>query len=631
MRCWDAENRLGAFLDLACHVLDDRVMRRTLLISLLLVVGCGDRKTGGDDGTDAGGSLDGLVSLTVKPADQTLVIVQGQPAVSAYTALGTFDDGRIEDVSALVSFALTEPTLGGFTASELTTTNGKGGQTQVVANAAGIEGATGLTVILMQTHSDPGSTLPTDPAAPFGGPADAGRAPQLVYPNDAVVVPPNLGRLELHFRPGTSNTLFQLTFTSSVLDLTIYLRCTTPLNGGCIYLPDAQVWSWIAESHRGTDPVTWSLKATDDTGTGVGTSSAMTIKFAPEDVAGGIYYWTTTLRAIMRYDFASATQTIAEQFIGTEMTGGTCVGCHALSRDGKKMVAEAGGQNDGRLLLLDVATKTPLVPFGSTQKSNFESWNMDGSAFVGVWADSGTNFNLMLFDGTTGAVTETIAVGGTATNPTNHPDWSPLGDRIAFTNVGVMNTLQMMYNSEIRTVAKVGGAWAPHTVLVPRAAGKNRYYPAFAPDGKMLVFNESTCATGNTGGDCNGDTDPTAKLYSVDGIAGGAVTALARANGPGVADAGQTSLTNSFPKWNPYVFARDKSGGRIGWVTFSSTRKYGLRNPPGSGTLLWMAAVDLDAPAGTDPSFSAFALPFQDIATSNHIAQWTTKVVGPIQ
>ena len=32
--------------------------------------------------------------------------------------------------------------------------------------------------------------------------------------------------------------------------------------------------------------------------------------------------------------------------------------------------------------------------------------------------------------------------------------------------------------------------------------------------------------------------------------------------------------------------------------------------------------------SGQDPSFSAFALPFQDITTSNHIAQWTTEVVG---
>jgi len=607
------------------------MMRHLMSIVLVVTLGCGSH--GGDGGgNDSGvGDLDGLVSLTVEPADQTLVIQNSQPATSAYTVTGTFDDGRVEDVTQLVQLSLADGTLGSFAAAELTTTVHKGGQTEVVASAAGVTGSTGVTVRLEQTYTDPSSTVPADPAAPFGGAPDAGRAPTLVYPNTGVVVPPNLGRLELHFLPGTNNTLFELTFESAVLQLKVYLRCTQPLGGGCIYQPDNTVWAWIADSHRGTTPLTWRLRGTDDAGTAVGTSADFTIAFAPEDVTGGIYYWTTTHKAIMRFDFASQTQTVAEQFIGTEMTGGTCVGCHALSRDGKKMVAEAGGQNDGRLLLLDVATKTPMVPFGSTQKSNFESWNPDGSAFVGVYADNGaTNFNLMVFDGTTGTVTETIDAGGTSTNPTNHPDWSPLGDRIAFVNVGVKNTLQMMYNGEIRTVAKSGGAWQPAQVLVPRAAGKNRYYPAFAPDGTLLVFNESTCNSGNTGGECNGDTDPTAKLYAIDGVAGGPITALDAANAPGVADNGATSLTNSFPKWNPFVFKRSATGGRLAWVTFSSTRRYGLRSPPGNGTLLWMAAVDLDAPAGTDPSSAAFALPFQDIATSNHIAQWTTQVVGPI-
>ncbi len=604
------------------------------LVLSVLAVACGSRSEGGgDDGIDATGDpLAGLVSLAVSPVDQTLTIVEGAPAISGYAAIGTFEDGRTEDVTALTRFALAEPTLGLFAGDELTTSSERGGITHVLATAGATDGTTGVTIRLEQTWRDPGSPdLPTDPAAVFAGATGAGPAPALVYPNDGVVLPPNLGRLELHFRPGTGTTLYELTFASTVIDLKVFLRCTLPLGGGCIYQPDAQVWRWLANTHRGTEAVTWSLRATDDAGASVGASTSQTLRFAPQDVTGGIYYWTTTLRAIMRYDFASQTQTAAEQFIGTEMSGGTCIGCHALSRDGTKMVAEAGGQNDGRLLLLDVATKTPLVPFGSTPRSNFESWNPDGSAFVGVYADSGaTTYDLMLFDGTTGALTETLPVGGTATNPSNHPDWSPLGDRIAYVSVGVHNTLQMMYAGEIRTVTRTAGTWSSPEVLVPRAAGKNRYYPAFAPDGRMLVFNESTCNNGNTGGECNGDTDPTAKLYAIDGVAGGTITALDRANAPGVDDGATVNLTNSFPKWNPFVFSRDASGGRLAWVTFSSTRRYGLRSPPGSGTLLWMAAVDLDAPAGTDPSAAAFALPFQDLATSNHIAQWTTEIVGPL-
>jgi len=595
----------------------------------LAAAACGSKGPGNGTPTPDAGPLDGLTSITVTPADQTLTIVNGAGASSLYTAIGTFSDGHTADVTAYASFELADTSLGQFGGALLKTTETHGGQTQVVATAGGVTGQTGLTLVFQHVWNDPSSTdLPADPAAPFGGPDGPGRAPSLVYPNDGVVVPPNLGRLEFHVHPGTGNTLFELTFVSPVLNLTVYLRCTQPLNNGCVYQPDDQLWTWLEQSAAGGAPVSWSMRGTDDAGTGVGGSGASKIRFAPEAVTGGIYYWTTSNgTGVMRYDFASTTQTTADKYLGTELSSGTCIGCHALSRDGTKLVAEAGGQNDGRILLLDVGTKMPMVPFASTAKSNFESWAPDGSAYVGVYADSGADdYNLMLFDGSTGAKTGTIDVGGTQTNPIDHPDWSADGDHIAFVRVGVANTLQRMYNGGLATVARSAGAWGAATDLVPAAAGKNRYYPAYSPDSARVVFDESTCNTGNTGGECDGDTDPTATLWMVD-AGGGTPVALAAANAGGVADNGATALTNSFPKWNPFIFKRDAGGGRLAWITFSSKRQYGLRTPPGSGTLLWMAAIDLDAPAGTDPSSPAFALPFQDVTTSNHIAQWTTKVV----
>jgi hypothetical protein len=121
--------------------------------------------------------------------------------------------------------------------------------------------------------------------------------------------------------------------------------------------------------------------------------------------------------------------------------------------------------------------------------------------------------------------------------------------------------------------------------------------------------------------------------------AGATPVQLAAANTPGIADSGNTDLTNSFPKWSPFVFQRTSEfGSQVEWLTFSSTRMYGLRQPPAggsenpSGTLLWMVAVDPQkAAGGVDPSYAAFALPFQDLTTSNHIAQWTTQVVPIIQ
>ncbi|MCE9576674.1 MAG: hypothetical protein K8W52_26240 [Deltaproteobacteria bacterium] len=601
-------------------------MKYAVAIVMTLLVACGSKGGGGSPDANP---LAGVTSIAVTPADQTLTIASSAPASSTYVATATFADGHSADVTAIATFAIDDPSLGTFGGPLLKTTDSHGGQTQVTATVGTITGATRVTIKLAQSWNDPASTgLPTNPAGLFGGATDAARAPGLVYPNDGVVVPPNLGRLELHFYPGTNNTLFELRFASAVLDVKVYLRCTTPLNNGCVYQPDATLWGWLARSAAGGEPVTWSLRGTDDAGTAVGTSGTAAMRFAPDGLDGGIYYWTTSNgTGVMRYDFGSTTQTAPEKYLGTELTGDTCVGCHALSRDGTKLVAEAGGQNDGRVLLLDVGTKQPKVPFASTAKSNFEAWAPDGNAFVGVYADSGADdYNLMTFDGSTGAKTGTIDVGGSATHPIDHPDWSPTGDRIAFVKVGQAQTLQRMFNGGIATVAQAGGTWGAATDLVPAASGKNRYYPAFSPDGAQVVFDESTCNTGNTGDECDADTDPTATLWSVP-VAGGAPVALARANAPGVADGATTALTNSFPKWNPFVGKRDASGGRLAWITFSSTRRYGLRQPPGSGTLLWMAAIDLDAPAGTDPSAAAFALPFQDVSTSNHIAQWTTKIV----
>ena len=575
--------------------------------------------------------LDGLASLAITPADQILVIDQGAAATSTYKVTGTFTDGHTADITAQCALTLADPSLGGFVHASFTSVTDHGGATQVVADTGTMTASTKLTLVLAQTWNDPASTnLPADPAQPFGGPADPARAPSLVYPNDGVLVPPNLGRLELHFRPGTGNTLFELWLSNAVTDIKVYLRCTQPLNGGCVYLPDAQVWSWLANTNRGGDPVQWSIRGTDDNGTGVGSSTAMHVAFAFADVTGGIYYWTTTTESIMRYDFASTTQTTATKYIGTELEN-TCIGCHALSRDGTKLVAEVNGQNDGRTALVDVASKAVMNAFGSPPKSMFESWNPDGSQYVSVYGDTGaTTYDLQLIDGNHGTLVSTIPVGGTATHPSDHPDWSLDGSHVAYVKVGIAGTMQRMWNGSIYQVAQSGGTWSAPQLLVQAASSlENNYYPAYAPDGRLLIYDHSTCTSGSAqGGECNADTNATATLMALDSTAGGTPFALANANKPGIADGAATALTNSFPKWNPFVFGKSLTGGHLAWITFSSKRMYGLRTPPGSGTLLWMAAIDLDAPAGADPSFVAFALPFQDYTTSNHIAQWTTQVVG---
>ena len=612
---------------------------------------------GGPDAGDAGPNRH-LTGLTLTPLNPTLTINGATPARQDFVVTGAYDDGQSEDVSAQAHFALADTTLGAFNHEHFVSQTDRGGVTQINVSLDGQTVSTGLTLVKHQTFTS-GTGLPADPETPFGGPVDAARAPQLVYPNDGVLLPPNLGRLEFHFVPQSgADTLFRLSFQNSVTDIQVYLRCGTPVNGGCIFLPDDAVWKAMSSGSRGGEPVTVTAAATDDTGTSVGTSSPLHISFSKEDLAGGLYYWTTSnvvpgqQAAIMRFDFAG-TQTVASPYLTAANTnppdggssGANCLGCHALSRDGTKVVAEVQGQNDGRILMWDVANSTPEVDFATSDKSIFEAWNPDGSQFVGVM--DGQNM-LRIHDGNSGAVVSTIPGTGTATNPADHPDWSNDGQKIVYVKIGDTGstgqnnsggTRQRMHEGAIELVTKLPDAgWSAPTELVGRTANVNHYYPAFAPNDGFIVFDESHCihAGGSADISCNADTDPTATVYAL-ALDGGTPIALTNANAPGPRDGAQTQLTNTFPKWSPFVTQRTQDpSSKVMWLTFASTRAYGLRAPPsgsgeaelGKGTLLWMMAIDPDKVAqGVDPSYPAFVLPFQDITTSNHIAQWTQKVV----
>lgn len=616
-----------------------RLAACSLSLVAILAVACGDPiAPHADSGVESA-----LLEITVEPVDQELVIDGFEPATSAYTAIGTFEDGRVEDISDRVQFSLADATLGAFLGRDFKSTLTHGGRTRVIAELAGVRGETGLVLRMRQRYTDPSATgLPQDPEAPFTGPADTARAPDIVYPNDGVLLPPNLSILEVHFLPGAGNTLFEVSFENALTDIKVYTRCVAPMNGGCIYTPDATVWRWIADTNRGGSDVVVRARGTDDTGTGVGTSADIALAFSLENIKGGIYYWKAAGgngdSAVMRYDFGNVAQTTAEPFVGPSQASGKCVGCHALSRDGTKLVASAGGWDVEDALLVDVATATRVA---TPAKAAFASWNPAGTAYVGVFAYTGTpTHNLMLFDGATGVQTGEIDVGATAAQSTSHPDWSADGSRIVYVRAGeayeggVNN--QRFYQGSIHMVSDQGGGTfgSPETI-VPAEPGKNHYYPSFSPDGALVAFNTSTCPTGTAHVDCNADSDPTATVYVVEPKTGATPIALARANAPGKRDTG-TALTNSWPKWAPFEFQRTQEPGtRVVWMTFSSSRNFGLRTPPAgtspeaaTGTLLWMVAIDPDrALAGQDPSYAAFCLPFQDVESSNHIAQWTEEIV----
>jgi hypothetical protein len=645
-----------------------RLALLAICAGLVFAPACGSSSGGGDDdGTNPDGGpgdpLVGLISLTVSPSEVTLYAEGATAATQAFTVTGGFEDGTTRDVTDRVQWIVDDPTLGGMAGATFGTSNERGGRTTVRARAGGVIGLATVTIVIRQRSGDPQvPDLPADPGGPFGGPPDTNRAPTLVYPNDGVLLPPNLGKLEVHYLPGANNQLFAIDFTSGVTDVTVYTRCPNPLNGGCIYRPSADVWRWIAHSNRGDSVgVTVRVRGTDDAGTGVGTSGQIQVGFSQDDIRGGIFYWTTSTTSIMTFDFGTdATEPAA--FVDQRMTGyvdpaltdtpeeraALCgVGCHALSRDGKKLVTAVGkGSTDARTLIIDVENRETLS-YDTAPKSAFFSWGPNGDQYVGTFGSAASpGYNLNLFDGDTGASAGTIDVGGTNARPLAHPDWSQDGTMIAFTRAGSRSgtsTAQGFRDSSVEMVRRDGDAWSAPIVLSPGQSRFGSCYPAFTPENDLVAFNRAACGPPVDGDAdeklCDCYDDPQTKLFIMRPETGAAPVELARANAPGVMDtrAGRSAVQSSYPKWSPFTFRRTgEFGSRLHWVTFSSARSYGLYTPatlPGgeTNTLLWMAAVDPDAAlGGTDPSYPAFVLPFQDITTDNHTAQWAERVFPPV-
>ncbi len=453
----------------------------------------------------------------------------------------------------------------------------------------------------------PGAT--DDAPTKFGGVDDPSAKPQLVYPTDGVVVPPNMNSLEVHFTPGTGQTLFEIRFESAAIALVVYVGCT-PVNSGCVYQTDQTFWEQLAGKNRGTPPVSYRIRGVNGSApTSVGTSATQTIAFGKDDIVGGLYYWNTA-GVIQRYEFASPVQT-AELFMTPQMAGAlTCVGCHSLSRDGKRMAIGQDIPAPAPFKVYDVATRTPIAGTNGPVSGggNFFSFSPDGAI---LFYSDGVKIGTM--DATTGTImNDTLIPLGTM------PDISPNGKLIVYARPSVPPPLGFPQPSvgsasiEVVTYDSVAGTVGPPTYLA-QFQGQNNYYPAFSPTQDWVIFNRSPS---NIESFSNSPPSGDGELWAV---------ASAGGSQPIRMDTANTGGSTSWPKWAPNVSSY--YGGTIMWFTFASGRGYGLRLAKGAQTQLWMVGFDpARAKKGEDPSFPSFWFPYQDISGGNYIAQWVTKV-----
>lgn len=546
-------------------------------------------------------------SVSIEPADAVLTVTNGVAVTQDYKVLINYSDGNSVDASQLSVMRLADPQYGEFTRTKLQVGGLGAGVTKVTATVEGITGETTLTVNVKRTVVDPG--LPADIGDKFDNATeDPALAPAIQYPADKVLVPPNLGRFDVHWTTGNTN-IFELRMRNQYVDVRRYsnglIEPTVPFwtqLEPSEWFPIASTKTQLSLEVSGMNTADTSKKGT----------SKQTVDVTNEVTRGGVYYWVTATPAtILRYDIEK-TETVPEKLyeVGGEPGGsGTCHGCHTVSKDGTKMSLTLDG-NNGRGTVVNILDRSLAVPVADNTKWSYGTFTPDATKLITL-----SDGQLSVRNSNGGNVLATIpnAPNTRATHPELSPDGTLLvyaqcsGGSDAFTTG--CGLVSRPFNNADNTVGDI-------KVLVAAGEnGRNSYYPAVSPDGKWLAFTRSPSNV-----DSYDEPNAETWIMKVDGSAPPIQLAAA--------DLGHAGRTNSWARWVPFAQTFGANGEPLTYLTFSSKRKYGVRLPNGGRPQIWMTPViPSRAEAGMDPSGPAFRLPFQNVATGNHIAQWTQEVV----
>jgi hypothetical protein len=513
---------------------------------------------------------------------------------------------------------------------------------------------------------------------------------------------------EVVFSNATSSTPTDWRIVTSCKNQTIDSQRGLP-SGGCEVLVDPVSWSRLVGANRGAGPVTITVRGTTDGNCASTSANAVNLSFAEDDFDYGTYYYwksAVSLNGVggqiwaQRFGDVSTTE---KDVTSAATRGATCSGCHVLSRDGSRMVVYSDDDDsddeysDIAGTLLDMSAMPIPIPLGPAvagtrargQPPGFSAFEplanvyvtSNGLALTAVGAAPSTTSagypsavsanGWSVWNGRDGTFIRGVTIGAEGTRPTM-PDWSADGRSVVYVQPAAVGTLRPdggaasagapnddshVFGGSLYRVSYVSiGTFDRRTPLL-QSSGENNYYPSYSPDvpTSFVVFDRAPLdmsagsLTGCGHGLCPNDSfsNPAARLMLTANAPGSTAIDLEQANGS--PSAAPVPLSNSYPRWAPFVHSY--RGRKLLWITFSSTRDYGIRvlnHKPGMHPCypadapqmpgaprgqpfapecqqpqLWMAAIHADAPTGADPSEPAFWIPYQDPTTHNHTAQWT--------
>jgi hypothetical protein len=427
------------------------------------------------------------------------------------------------------------------------------------------------------------------------------------------------------------------------------------------------VWNMATNSASGpADPITVKLTVAKN-GMAYG-PIVETWKVAPAHLAGTVYYnsYGTLLVAnsIERQynngpQFGAAVLAIQGGATGPSVVAGTpsplgsgagCRVCHVVSSDGSRLVAQHG----------DVYSRTSAYDLKNmnaeqvlTGYDNLFGWaalSPDGKLALTNAADLAAAAPASRLYPFPPMSTTPLAVTGIPDDlRAGAPTFSPDGKHVAFDFLG--GTIGNATGNGTQLVSldfdPAMNAFSSFKVLATMSGVERAGFPSFLPTNDAVAYHHQFVNSNHRYNTWHGAeaqiwwsdvaTGTTARYDALNGLLADGVTSYLP-TGPN--NHANDTMLNYEPTVNPIV-----SGG-YAWIIFTSRRLYGnvattdpWQSDPRSYDAsnidntttkkLWVAAIDLNAAPGTDPSHPAFYLPGQELLAGNARGFWVLDPCKP--
>jgi hypothetical protein len=531
-----------------------------------------------------------VLSIVLEPANTTLNAEIGTPAMTTFRVMGRQRDGRMREITMYRRFTLDNTSLGTLNPdSGVFTGAGVGGSARVrvaLVDGSSLTAETTLTVNVRATFFADGVT-PADRMRVMSTMATgaAAQTPLIDYPLSAAVLPQNVYPPLIQWTPRVTSTdataVVRVRLARPHAVVEAYLRPTV-MGFTHSWRPGADLWRSIASSDLAA-PITMTVTALAD---GVlRESEARVFRTADAVIAGSVYYWSPAASRLRRIDVD-----VARRVDFLPEPGDRCIGCHAVSRDGRQLAGflEGTGENLGLYDLTRDLTPTPApivarVPY---MVRRCTSYNPDGSLLVS--GDCGANPTTSAFTLINGRNGMPVATTGASLQGFD-PEWSPDGRSIAYTNR--MDALTL---ASVAADNRFGEPVVMHTPAAPMPVD---WHPSWSPDSSWIAFQR-------------GNQRRTALAMGV-----GSLWLIQRTGGAPIRMDNASFGTTTEESFRP-IFSPFNSGGFF-WLLFTTNHPYGNQ---WAGTRnakqIWVTAVRNRPAAGSDPSMVPYYLDGQETATA---------------